>query len=280
MRKIPAITGAIFVLTITQLVTFNAHAADDPSPIGSIGIRIAQIPAEVAEKPYANVYIINRLQPAVNFRQRLEVFNTSSREFKVSLYPGAATFKGGKFEIAEGRSGNKFTEWIKLTPSSLSVKPGETKAFNVNISPPADAVSLQQFGVIWAEVQAQKNEAGITSVSRVGIRIYVPVGDAPDISILASNISSSTNEIIVKEHFISRYLMEIILFFIFLSMLFLILFLIFFRRDSSVRKLRKENERQLESQWKRERDRRRQIWKNKNRSNHFWHPQGEHEDRN
>jgi hypothetical protein len=239
----------------------------EPTSVGSVGIRIAQIPAEVAEQPYANVYIINRLHPGVPVSQRLEVFNTSSQEFKVDLYPGLATFINGKFEIGEGRSGNDLTSWIKLTPSNLKVKPGETKPFTVNISPPTDAPSIQQYGVIWAEVQGEPNASGITSISRVGIRIYVPVGNSPEISILETSMTSSTNEIIVKKSLISKYMIELIIFVIFLALLFLALLLLIIRRGSIDRKFRRENEKRLELQWKRERARRRKVWKDRKHFN-------------
>jgi hypothetical protein len=91
--------------------------------------------------------------------------------------------------------------------------------------------------------------------------MYIPVGNAPAITISAPSVTSTVNEIIVKKSLVSRYIVEVITFFIFLSLMFLILLLFFLRRGNSDRKFRKENEKQLESQWKRERDRRRKIWK-------------------
>jgi hypothetical protein len=146
-------------------------------------------------------------------------------------------------------------------PVTLTLKPNEAKSFNMTITPPADAASIQQFGVIWAEVQGEPNAAGITSVSRVGIRIYVPIGNAPDISISEISAISSTNEIILKKSFIATYLIQLIVSLVFLSVILSLLFFLLLRRSNSDRKYRKENEKQLEAQWKRERDRRRKIWK-------------------
>jgi hypothetical protein len=238
----------------------GAYAAE-PTTVGSVGIRIAQIPAALADEPLAGAYIISRLQPGIELAQRLEVFNTSTQDIKVSLYPGLATFKNDKFLIGDGRDGNELTSWTKLSPNSVILKPGKNQYFTMTISPPAGALSLQQFGVIWAEVQGEKNSSGITAVSRVGIRMYIPVGNAPAITISAPNVSSTMNEIIVKKSLVSRYIVEVIIFFIFLSLIFLILFLFFLRRGNSDRQFRKANEKLLESQWKRERSRRRAIWK-------------------
>lgn len=235
--------------------------ASEPTAVGSVGIRIAQVPSALAEEPLAGAYIISRIQPGVEFAQRLEVFNSSPQEIKVSVYPGLATFKNKQFLIGNGRDGNEFTSWIKLSQKELVLKPGANQYFTMTISPPADALSLQQFGVIWAEVQGAPNSAGITAVSRVGIRMYVPVGNAPNILITEPIVNSTMNEIVVKKSLVSRYIVEVIIFFVFLSLTFLTLLLFFLRRGNSDRKFRKENEKQLESQWKRERDRRRKMWR-------------------
>jgi len=255
---------SLVFVTLTSIAlcagTISAHAVD-PTPVGSIGIRIAQIHAADADNPFAPAYIVHRLQPGMAHTQRLEIFNTSTQEMKVDLYPGLATFENKKFLIGNGRDGNNFTSWIKVLPATLTIKPSEAKSFNMTITPPADAASIQQFGVIWAEVQGEPNAAGITSVSRVGIRIYVPIGNAPDISISEISAISSTNEIILKKSFIATYLIQLIVSLVFLLVILSFFFFFLLRRSNSDRKYRKENEKQLEAQWKRERDRRRKIWK-------------------
>ena len=276
-------------LTLTILIGVASSAgaitvqADDVTTVGSVGIRIAQIPAAVAGNPLAGSYIISRLQPGVPFTQRLEVFNTSIEKLKVDVYPGLATFVQGEFLVGNGREGNELTRWTVLSPNSLVVKPGETKAFNMTITPPLGAASLQQFGVIWAEVQGAPNESGITSVSRVGIRMYVPVGNAPDISIAKTAQASATNEIIIKKSVLTRYEIEFFIGLILLSVIMSLLFLFFLRRGNSDHKFRKENEKRLEAQWKQERDRRRKVWKNKrdarqsnNSQRYFDHYEDEH----
>jgi hypothetical protein len=262
-----------YLFTIPLLALISVGFSDQialgaqPTSIGSVGIRIAQIPADVANNPYSKAYIVSRVYPGVALTQRLEVFNTSSQEFKVSLYPGKATLSGGNFEVADGRTGNDLTSWVKLTPSTVTVKSGQSQYFDVTILPPMGAPSIQQFGVIWAEVQGDKNAAGITAVSRVGIRMYVPVGDSAAIAIGGTSMTSSTNEILVKKSILTAHEIELLVLFVSMSIVFLFLFLFFFRRGSSDHKFRKENEKILESQWKRERDRRREIWKRRGRSN-------------
>lgn len=265
LKKARVFTHVLAPVILSFSLSAAAHA-QDPTTVGSIGIRIAQIPAEVAEHEYASAYIVSRVQPGKELTQRLEVFNTSSQEFKVALYPGMASFVNKKFVIGEGRAGNELTKWTKLSPNTLMVKPGETKAFNMTISPPMDALSKQQFGVIWAEVQGAPDVSSITSVSRVGIRMYIPIGNAPAISISETKATSTTNQIIVKKSIISSLVVEIISVLIFLIVLLAALFFFLLRRRNGDHKSRKENEKRLEAQWKQERDRRRRIWKNKRNS--------------
>jgi hypothetical protein len=239
---------------------FPAHATD-ASSVGSVGIRIAQIPAAVAEEPFSDVYIISRLQPSTTLTQRLEVFNTSTQEFKVNVYPGAATFVDGKFVVVDGKIGNTLTIRTKLSPNVLSVKPGESKTFMMTITAPGDAVSEQEFGVIWAEVQGAPNSSGVTTVSRVGIRMYIPVGNSPAISISKASLTSNTNQIVVKKTSSTRYLFQIIYILSALNIFFFLLLLFCYRRNSSDRKERKRSDKRDEAEWRKEKERRGKISK-------------------
>lgn len=256
----------VAIIFIATGVSAGNVQANEPTDVGSVGIRIAQIPAALADHPFAKAYIVTRLQPGIVHTQRLEIYNTSTQDLKVDVYPGLATYVNGDFLAGNGREGNKLTSWIKLLPNTLKLKPSESKSFNMVITPPVDAASIQQFGVIWAEVQGEPNASGITPVSRVGIRMYIPIGSAPEISIAETSMTSSTNEIILKKSFISTYVVQVIIILVLLTIILSFLFFFLLRRGNSDRKFRKENEKRLEAQWKQERDRRRKIWKNKGNS--------------
>lgn len=267
MRNLRSLTFTLLSILLVSGISYSAQA-EEPTHIGSVGIRIAQIPAKVAQHPYADAYIISRIQPGAPFTQRLEVFNTSSQEIKVEVYPGLATFINGDFLVGNGREGNTLSSWTTTLPRYINLRPNEAKNFKVTISPPGDASSIQQFGVIWAEVHGVENDSGITSISRVGIRMYLPVGNAPEITITEPSSRASTNEIIVTKSTLSIYLLEVLAALLLSVIIFFGLFLLFFRRGKTDRKYRKENEKRLEAQWKRERDRRRKIWdKRKNAQN-------------
>ena len=258
MTLLRSIFSIALILFISSAPMPSAIATDATSA-GSIGIRIAQIPAAVAEDPFSDVYIVSRLQPGTSLMQRLEVFNTSSEDFRVSIYPGAATFIEGSFEVTDGRTGNLLTDWIKLSPNLLLVKPGESKTFNMVITTPSSALSTQQFGVIWAEVQGSPNAEGITTVSRVGIRMYIPIGDAPAITIAKSNLDSSTNQIVVKKSTSFAYSTEITYISISLNIILLILLMVYLRRYPRDRKELKEQEMRDKNEWREEKRRRAEL---------------------
>jgi hypothetical protein len=237
----------IFAIIAFSTFTSTGYAAP-PSSAGSLGIRIAQIPAAVADEPFADVYIISRLQPTISLSQRLEVFNTSKQEFKVSVYPGAASFVKEKFTVADGRMGNTLTSWIKLTPNLLVVKPGESKTFIMTISTPANAASENQFGVIWAEVQGAPNASGVTSISRVGIRMYIPVGNSLPISIAVPSSESNSKQIIVTKS--THGLIQVIYLLSILNILFFIFFLRCFLKKSSERKARAYDDKRDASEYR------------------------------
>jgi hypothetical protein len=253
MKRLSRFLCAALILFASSSFALEAQAADS---VGSIGIRVAQIPAAVAEDPYADVYIISRIQPANSLMQRLEVFNTSAQEFKVNVYPGAATYVDGKFNVADGRTGNALSSWTKLSPNVLILKPGESKTFSMIISPPSDAASIQQFGVIWAEVQGSPNPKGISSVSRVGIRMYIPIGDAPAIIFSKASLASNSNQIIVKKISGNTYPIQVIYISFVLNLTLIVLVILFILRGSQERKERRRRDRREEKEWREEKRRR------------------------
>jgi preprotein translocase subunit SecG len=251
LKRALGFTAIVFaVIAIANPIA--AHAQDT----GSVGIRIAEIPSGVADNPLARVYIIDRLQPSVILKQHLQVFNTSKSDISVSLYPGAATFANGEFTALGGRATNDLTKWTTITPDQIRVKSGSSQSVFMTITPPADAPSVQVYGVIWAEVRGATGANGVTSVSRVGIRMYVPVGNSSEEEIGASTVKSSTNEILINTTSytgITKYIfiMTFILFFVFL-----VYVIAFIRRWLIARRAKRKKEALEKLQWAAEKRRR------------------------
>ena len=245
-----------FSIIALCVLASNSARGDEPVDSGSIGIRIAQIPSAVATDPFARVYIINRVQPSTVVSQRIEVFNTSKTELMVSLYPGAATFEAGKFVALNGRAVNDLTKWTKISPNEIAVKPGGEVGVTMTITTPANAPSIQQFGVIWAEVRGALDTSGITSVSRVGIRMYVPVANSTAVTIAPTSVSSSTNQIVVTQSAMSSVTKYIIYAISSLAIIFFVLFLFFLRNFLSARNSRRKREKRRARDWHIEKRRR------------------------
>lgn len=141
-----------------------------------IGIRIIQIPGTVQANPQSAIYIVDRLLPSSVVSQRIEVSNSTNAPMSVLLYPSAATNVNGVFSLSSGETTNDLTSWTTIAPASGVIAAHGTMVATVTITVPAEVTSGEQFGVIWAAAQAPMNSAGIVNVSRVGIRMYDPIG--------------------------------------------------------------------------------------------------------
>ena len=147
------------------------------SDAGGLGIRIAQIPASSENTANSNVYIVTRLLPGTSNSQRLEVSNSTGQPLNVTIYPGAATYVGGTFNPLPVGQSNDLTSWTTVVPSVATIPAHSYISAVVTIAVPTPVSPSEQYGVIWAATSSPQTTTGITSVNRVGIRMYDPVGD-------------------------------------------------------------------------------------------------------
>lgn len=165
---------ALVLLSLSLSVPTAGAAADDP---GSIGIRLVDVPANAVDDPRAQLYIVDHLAPGTTIERRIEVSNSTNAAMNVDLYSAAATIEAGAFLGAEGRTPNDASTWTSVDPAELPV-PADTKLVaTVTIAVPEDAAPGEHFAVIWAEARSDSaDDSGVTTVTRVGIRIYLSVG--------------------------------------------------------------------------------------------------------
>lgn len=140
---------------------------------GSIGIRLLEAPTDRRDDPRAQAYIVDHLAPGSSIDRALEVFNTTAAPADISLYAAGAVADDG-FAFLEGRTGNELVDWMTVEPPSVRVPAGGTAEARVRIDVPTDASGGERYAVIWAELPATEGE--VTTVNRVGIRIYLSVG--------------------------------------------------------------------------------------------------------
>ncbi|MCX5315871.1 hypothetical protein [Streptomyces sp. NBC_00154] len=166
-----AATGAASPATNTAA----APARSSDFGQGSVGVRLVDIPADLADDPRARHYIIDNLTPGTTVHRRIEVLNTTDSTLHVEVYPAAATITHGAFVGAAGRKRNELSSWTKLRRRTLDVPAHDTLRDTVTIKVPRDAAPGERYAVIWAQVRGDRG-GGIALVSRTGIRMYLSVG--------------------------------------------------------------------------------------------------------
>jgi hypothetical protein len=185
--------GVLALLTFASALVAQAPAVaqepTNPTPVGSVGIRLLEAPVSLQDDPRALAYIIDNLPPGSTIDRRIEVSNSSDQEQPISLYPAAASIGDGGdgFEVADDRAVNELTTWMSVTPSEVTLAPNSTAEAVVTIVVPPDAPEGEQYAVVWAQTSGAPTATGIQNVSRVGIRTYLSVGPgngpAADLSI-------------------------------------------------------------------------------------------------
>jgi hypothetical protein len=146
---------------------------------GQLGIRLLDAPTNRRDDPRARIYIVDHLHQGDTISRRIEVSNTTGGPLTVQAYAAAAELKGGEFLFGTGRAANELTGWTKVVPAQLTVPAGGAAQARVTIEVPRDAPDGERYGVVWAE--ATSTGAGnVQSVSRVGVRIYLSVGEGKE----------------------------------------------------------------------------------------------------
>jgi hypothetical protein len=183
---IRCVVGA--VMGVTAVVAFAGAAWAVGAPAGSspptasdrsggIGLQLLDMPADASTDPRARIYIIDHVAPGATIQRRIAVSNATDAAAAVALYASGADITNGAFVGDPAHTANDLSSWSSVSPSALDVPVDQKATATVTIAVPADAAPGEQYGVVWAEVRSTPpSGAGITQVSRVGIRLYVSVG--------------------------------------------------------------------------------------------------------
>jgi len=169
-----ALAGLASVLTAITGATAAPALGQAPS---GVGIRIVDAPSDRADDPRAKLYIVDHLAPGTNISRRVKVINGTSDTQQIQLYAAAADVVDGGFQFGEGRAVNDLIAWTTVEPSSLTLAAGTTAPATVTIAVPGNASEGEQYGVVWAELNAPPPPGGgIGATNRVGVRMYLSVG--------------------------------------------------------------------------------------------------------
>lgn len=177
VRPLLLAAGLLAVTAVLAPVTVRAQEPP-PAPAETVGIRIVDAPTSRADDPRALQYIVDHVAPGTTITRRVEVSNDTTEPQAVQLYAAAADIADGSFQFGDGRAANELTEWTTVEPGSVDPPAGEDMLATVTIAVPADASPGERYGVVWAELAAAVPEGGgIGAVNRVGVRIYLSVGE-------------------------------------------------------------------------------------------------------
>ena len=171
---------ALLLTALIGLVPVGAvSAVGTQAPEGQIGIRLLDAPEDRRDDPRARLYVVDHLNQGDVIERRIEVSNTTGRPAALSLYAAAASVVQGSFTFGEGRAQNDLTSWTTVTPDAVTVPPGGTGTAVVRVAVPDDAADGERYAVVWAEASST-GEGSIAQVSRVGVRMYVSVGQGAE----------------------------------------------------------------------------------------------------
>lgn len=181
MRRLLLLAALVGLLAPAGAVS----AVTTPSPTGGVGagqlgIRLLDAPKNRRDDPRARLYIVDHLNQGDTITRRIEVSNTTGGPAAIALYAASARVEGASFAFGEGRAANELTDWTTVTPSTVTVPAGRTTSAEVAVTIPPDAVDGERYAVVWAEQASAPDGGAISTVSRVGIRMYVSVGEGAE----------------------------------------------------------------------------------------------------
>ena len=127
------------------------------------------------------------------------VFPTVNAPSMVTTASSISTATMGTVLVTDARCDAPNTAWTAsaiataLTPTAgPTIAAYGTLDATVTISVPANVISGEQYGVIWASANTPTHAFGIVTVSRVGIRMYDPIGtDLETTSSTTTTLSAS-----------------------------------------------------------------------------------------
>ncbi len=181
-------TGILSILSPVASAATSSGLSVAPGPQGSFGVRLVDVPVSEADNPRALRYIIDYLPTGTVIHRRVLIANDEAKTARFTVYAAAAHIADGLFVGDAGATGNELTTWVSVQHPVVTLAAGAFVTDMITIRVPPGATRGEQYGVIWVQQTAKAHprggEAGVTEVSRVGVRLYVAVGrgGAPPIS--------------------------------------------------------------------------------------------------
>ncbi|MEU8272279.1 peptidase [Sphaerisporangium sp. NPDC049002] len=143
----------------------------------NIGMRLVDAPVNARANSRAWCYIIDHLAPGSVIHRRVEVSNATDSPRTLSIYTAAGAIRDRKFQFAPGRTPNDLSTWTTTDRPKVAMAPHARSMVTATIAVPRDAAPGERYAVIWAETATPPPPGGgVAEVNRVGVRIYLSVG--------------------------------------------------------------------------------------------------------
>lgn len=173
----PLVRRCLVATASLMLINVASALAQSGVPSGSIGIRLLEVPAHLAEDPRAHLYVIDHLNQGDTINRRVEVLSGLDHRERIGLYTAGAVVSKGRFGFLEGRTQNELSSWIEVDRPSVDLAPDGSATAVVTITVPMDAEDGERYAVVWAETPPSSGPGtDVVSIDRVGIRVYLSVG--------------------------------------------------------------------------------------------------------
>lgn len=162
------------------LPTFGGSAASaslqpvDRETREGFGIHWVDVPAERAEDPRSNRFLIDHVPPGSTFSRRIGLVNYGQEPLDVQLYAVPAEVEAGDLVVRDGFQ-TQLTTWIDMDPSRVRIPAGGEGFATARFDVARDATQDEHLGVIFAE--AITAEGRLEVRSRLGLRVYLSVGE-------------------------------------------------------------------------------------------------------
>jgi hypothetical protein len=174
MRRtlLTALAALLLVSTAAGLPAI-AQTADN-----AVSIRLADAPTDRADDPRARIYIVDHLRQGDQITRHVEVGNGTNQTLTMEVYAAGATVRDGQWKVADGRAQSELSSWTTVSPKTLVIPAKGSAQATVAVTIPDDAVDGERYAVVWAQPPGSSGAVGV--VNRVGVRMYVSVGEGPE----------------------------------------------------------------------------------------------------
>jgi hypothetical protein len=183
---------AAWTLSPAVVAVAAIHRPIGPAP-QRFGVRLFDVPGSAANNPRALRYIIDYLPTGTVIHRRILVMNQEARTAHFIVYPDAARISNGSFTGDGGATRSELTGWISVQYQTLTLRPHASSMDTITIKVPPGATRGEHYGVIWVQQAAHARTStglGVNEVTRVGIRVYLAVGQggAPPTSFAITSV--------------------------------------------------------------------------------------------